>query len=155
MWKFSSYPTGRKLPTPPELLFPMSPATIQTHTVHKFLLLLLKVADFRIWHTALLSYDSDYPLILVANSDSYKTLIPKRRNDVSNLPVAIIKKLGQIAVRRKTASLVVEAVNFYEEDFLHKRQFIGKPYLSRNPDPLKIPFEFVHCLYSTLYSSFS
>jgi hypothetical protein len=92
--------------------------------VDEFFLLLLKVPDRGIWHTAVLSYDSNYPLILVTNSDSYKTFIPKGRNDVANLPVANIKKVGKIAVRRKTTSLVVEAVNFYEEDFLHKRQFI-------------------------------
>ena len=127
--KFISHPLGRKLPTSPEA---------QRHPVDKFLMVLLQLLHVGIRHTRILADGVDHPVVAVLDGDGDEALLFQRADVRADLAFTDVKKFRKVAVRGEAAILVIERVDFNEQDFFHKRKLPGQPDVFRNPHPLKI-----------------
>ena len=81
---------------------------------------------------------SDDPLVIVLDGDGDKSLNLQVGDMLLNLSLTDFEKFGKIAVGSVTTALVVERMNFYEQNLLHDRELVGFPNLLRNPDALEV-----------------
>ncbi len=61
----------------------------------------------------------DGSLISIFNYDRDTSFLFKRGNVFPDLPRTNPEKIREIGIRRKTASFIIEAMNFHKENFLH------------------------------------
>ena len=67
---------------------------------------------------------ADRALVLIYDGDGDVALFLERSDVGGNLTGTHAEKVREVLVRRKTAALVVEAVDFHEQDFLHERKLL-------------------------------
>ena len=72
-----------------------------------------------------------------------------------NLPVAQAEEVREVPIGGVAAALIVERVDFHEENFLHERKLRGEPNLLRNPDAFEISPSAPHALHPTILARVS
>jgi hypothetical protein len=127
--KFVSYPLGRKLPTSP---------VAQRHPVDKFLMLLLQLLHVGIRHARILADGVDHTVVAVLDGDGNEALLFQCADVRADLPFTDIEKFREVAVGGIATVLVVEGMDFNEQNFFHKRKLTGQPDVLRNPHPFEI-----------------
>ena len=127
--KFVSYPLGRKLPASP---------VAQRHPVDKFLMLLLQLLHVGIRHASILADGVDHPVVAVLDGDGNEALLFQRADVRADLAFADIEEFGEVTIGGIAAVLVVERMDFNEQNFFHQRKLAGQPDVLRNPHPFEI-----------------
>jgi hypothetical protein len=89
---------------------------------------------------------ADRPFILVLDCYRNEPFLFQRRDISRDLAGANTKKLGEVTVRGKAPSFVIQAVDFNEQNFFHDRKVRRKPDLLWNPNTFEVPFGHVPIL---------
>ena len=127
--KLISYPLGRKLPTTTEA---------QRHPVDKILVILLQSLHGGIRHARILADGVDYPVVAVLNQDGDEAFLFQRADVRADLSFADVEKFRKVSVGGIATVLVIEGVDFNEQNFFHQRKLPGQPDVLRNPHPFEI-----------------
>ena len=110
----------------------------------KFILLFSETMKFLGRHTTVFSSGMDRAFVFFANDDRDETVRLERGKVANNLSDAHLEEFRKIGIRRITTPLVVKAVNFHKEHFLHRAEMIAQPNIPWDPNALKIPFMSFH-----------
>ena len=108
---------------PPCCFWHASPAA-DFHAVDKIRPLLLQPADFMVGHAGEPPGGVDHAFVQVMNGDGDEAFLLQRCDVPGDAARMQSEKGGEVFIGRKTAALVVERVDFHEQDFLHERELV-------------------------------
>ena len=101
-------------------------------------LILAQLSEFLAMDAGVLACRPDDAVIPVFDGDGDKSLQLQVGDVRLNLSFTDVEEFGKITVGRVTTALVVERMDFDEQNFFHDGKLLGFPDFLRNPDTFEI-----------------
>ena len=98
-----------------------------------------QLVDIRLGDVCVFAFAANGAVIAILDGDLDQSLFLQAGNVGADLPWADAEEIGKILVRCVAAALVVETVDFDEEDFFEKRKVLREPDLGGNPYSFEAP----------------
>ena len=101
-------------------------------------MVLLELLHVGIPHARIPPDGVDHPVVTVLDGDGNEALLFQRADVRADLSFADVEKFRKVSVGGIATVLVIEGVDFNEQNFFHQRKLPGQPDVLRNPHPFEI-----------------